>query len=277
MGSSARRALSLAEVVVVVALAAGALTLVHQLWRYSDRYFRKSQLSLELQVGARTLAESVVRDVGAAHTVLAPRMTGQGGKVLRLVRYLSDEPADWTSRRAPSFLPGEAPPPALSSLALPQEAISRGFAAWLVEYDWDPRTGIVKRHETDGTWYWATDRNAREVLGVLFVPRGRARIEERARNVVGFWSELLGYDRRGRLDTIASLADEDLPYVGEGSRHGATSLVLLRIHSRVETPAGEVGATPDVDLVTKVWCGRRGLAGVAGPSLSSLSEAPASP
>jgi prepilin-type N-terminal cleavage/methylation domain-containing protein len=269
-----RRGFTLAETLVAIAIAVGALTLAYDLWRYSDRYFRKSQTSLELQVGARTLAESAVRDIRAAHTMLPPQLAQGGGKVLRMVRYMGDDAADLASRKAVAFWPGEVPPNAASG-TVPESAASRGFAALQVEYDWDAKKGVVTRVETQGTWYWVTDAAGKNVLSVKFDAKGAPRVEEKARNVTQLAAELLGYTKAGQLETIGSLEDADLPYRGDGERTAAAALVLLRIHSRVEAPAGQVGEVPDVDLVTKAWCGRRGLAGVAGPLLTSLDEAPA--
>jgi prepilin-type N-terminal cleavage/methylation domain-containing protein len=203
-----RRGFTLVESLVALAIGVGVIAVLVGFWSQSGRVFFRARSSIELSVGARLVAESMVRDIQAAHQVLPPKMTGAHGEVLRLVRYLGQEEADLESRRQAAYIDGVSAAEAGPGFS-PGARLKR-FAAQQVVYTWNEQ-GRLTRTTIDGSWAWITDAALRKVEGMRFEPgRGAPLARQLASNVTLVKMGFFGYPPDGRLDRICAIGTPSL-------------------------------------------------------------------
>lgn len=256
-----RRGTTMAEALVALAVAGIVMVLAMGFWNAGHRLFGRVQGTLEVEGEARILILNMVKDLSEAHRFRPP----ETGDVLRVVRYLPDQAADFTSRTALAYVNGQ---PA-------GDTSDRSFAAQEVRYAYDAVKKVVTRRETDGSWHFVRPASATGTVRVRFDATGAPRVKEMARNVTQVRVEPLGYDRAGKLDLIARLPDTDLPYAGEEAKEAATALAILRLTARMEAPAATAADAPrEIDVVTRVWLERQRAAGIARPFEDSADEMP---
>jgi hypothetical protein len=256
-----RRGTSMAEALVAIAIAGGVMVLAMTFWNAGHRLFGRVQGTLEVEGEARILLINLVRDLSEAHRV----RPSDPGEVLRVVRYLPDQAADFTSRTAAAYVNG----------APAGDARDRSFAAQEIRYVLDPTKKTVTRRESDGTWHFIRPATPDAPVKVRFDPTGTPRAKEMARNVTLLRIEPFGYDRAGKLDLIARLPAEDLPYQGDEATQAATALAVIRLTARMDVPSASAADAPrELDVVTRVWLERHRAGGIARPFEDSADELP---